>query len=160
MDYLHSYQPFTRIPVYLNCAGMWHMHVIWKDMERTPCTGSKKQQLHHLQNKPLYYRLLWSWWSSESTNNPSLVCELSRFNHVWLCDPMDCSPPDSSAHGVGCHALLPTQDQTQFFMSPALAGDSLSLAPPRDLILPYIVRFHGPSLMKSLCHQSLAPFSF
>ena len=42
-------------------------------------------------------------------------------SHVWLCDPMDCSPPGSSVHGdspdkntgVGYHALLqgifPTQ---------------------------------------------------
>ena len=42
-------------------------------------------------------------------------------SRVWLCDPMDCSPPGSSVHGdspgqnsgVGCHALLqgifPTQ---------------------------------------------------
>ena len=25
------------------------------------------------------------------------VCSLS---HVWLCDPMDCSPPDFSVHGI------------------------------------------------------------
>ena len=36
MYYLHSHQPFTRVPVYLYCAGMWYMHMIWKDMERTP----------------------------------------------------------------------------------------------------------------------------
>ena len=36
MYYWHSHQPFTRVPVYLYCAGMWHVHVIWKDMERTP----------------------------------------------------------------------------------------------------------------------------
>ena len=22
------------------------------------------------------------------------------FSHVWLCDPMDCSPPGSSVHGI------------------------------------------------------------
>ena len=27
-------------------------------------------------------------------------CMLSHFSHVWLCDPMDCSPPDSSVHGI------------------------------------------------------------
>ena len=25
---------------------------------------------------------------------------------LTLCDPMDCSPPGSSIHGVGCHFLL------------------------------------------------------
>ena len=51
----------------------------------------------------------------------SAVCMLSRFCHVRLCNPMDCSPPGSSVHGdspgkntgVGCHTLLqgifPTQ---------------------------------------------------
>ena len=40
----------------------------------------------------------------------SAVHMLSRFCHVRLCNPMDCSPPGSSVHedspGVGCHALL------------------------------------------------------
>ena len=28
------------------------------------------------------------------------LCLLSSFSHVWLCDPMDSSPPGSSVHGV------------------------------------------------------------
>ena len=28
------------------------------------------------------------------------VCMLSRFSRVRLCDPMDCSPPGSSVHGI------------------------------------------------------------
>ena len=28
------------------------------------------------------------------------VCMLSHFTHVQLCDPMDCSPPRSSVHGI------------------------------------------------------------
>ena len=27
-------------------------------------------------------------------------CTLSRFSHVRLCDPIDCSPPGSSVHGI------------------------------------------------------------
>ena len=41
------------------------------------------------------------------------ACMLSRFSHVRLCNPMDCSPPGSSPRdspgkstGMGCHALL------------------------------------------------------
>ena len=42
-----------------------------------------------------------------------LACMLSCFNHVQLCDPMDCSPLGSSVHGDSpgknteqdCHAL-------------------------------------------------------
>ena len=29
-----------------------------------------------------------------------LACLLSHFSHVWLCIPMDCSPPGSSVHGI------------------------------------------------------------
>ena len=32
--------------------------------------------------------------------NTRLCYVLSCFSHVWLCDPMDCSPPGSSVHGI------------------------------------------------------------
>ena len=59
-------------------------------------------------------------------------------SHVWLCDPMDCSPPGSSVHGdspdkntgVGYHALLqgifPTQGLN---LVSHIAGDSLPSEP-------------------------------
>ena len=59
---------------------------------------------------------------------------LSHFSCVRLCNPMDCSLPDSSVHGdspgkntrVGCHALLQgiflTQGSNMCLMSSALAG--------------------------------------
>ena len=28
------------------------------------------------------------------------VCVLTHFSHVQLCDPMDCSLPGSSVHGI------------------------------------------------------------
>ena len=28
------------------------------------------------------------------------ICMLSCFSHVWFWDPMDCSPPGSSVHGI------------------------------------------------------------
>ena len=28
------------------------------------------------------------------------LCMLGHRTCVWLCDPMDCSPPDSSVHGI------------------------------------------------------------
>ena len=38
------------------------------------------------------------------------VCMLSGFSCVWLCNPMNRSPPGYSVHGIlqgmGCHALL------------------------------------------------------
>ena len=44
----------------------------------------------------------------------NLCCALVAQSCLTLCDPMDCSLPDSSVHGdspgkntaVGCHALL------------------------------------------------------
>ena len=30
----------------------------------------------------------------------SCVCMLSRFSRVWLCDPVDCSLPGFSVHGI------------------------------------------------------------
>ena len=62
------------------------------------------------------------------------VCVLSHFNHVWLCDPMDCSPPGSSVHGILRARILewvtmpPPGDlpnpgiEPMSLMSPALAG--------------------------------------
>ena len=29
-----------------------------------------------------------------------VVCVLSHFSSIWLCDPMDCSLPGSSVHGI------------------------------------------------------------
>ena len=37
---------------------------------------------------PVSHRNLWS------------KLSVSRFSHAWLCDPMDCSLPDSSVHGI------------------------------------------------------------
>ena len=34
------------------------------------------------------------------------VCMLSRFSHVWLRDPMDCSPPGSFVHGISQARIL------------------------------------------------------
>ena len=31
---------------------------------------------------------------------PPFVCMLSHFSFIWLCDPMDCSPPGSSVHEI------------------------------------------------------------
>ena len=31
---------------------------------------------------------------------------LSHFSHVWFCDPVDCSPPGSSVHGILQAAML------------------------------------------------------
>ena len=67
---------------------------------------------------------------------------LSHFGRVPLCDPMDCSLPGSSVHGIlqartgmGCHALLQGIFTTQGLNPHLLCllhwqAGSLSLAPP------------------------------
>ena len=49
-------------------------------------SGSRKQNLKlDFKSGPHCYTCVWV---------------LSRFNHVQLCDPMDCSPPGSSVQGI------------------------------------------------------------
>ena len=70
-----------------------------------------------------------------------LLCSVAQSCPI-LCNPMDCSPPGSSVHGdspgkntgVGCHALLPTQEDLpnpgiKLGFS-ALYADSLLSEPP------------------------------
>ena len=66
---------------------------------------------------------------------------LSPFSRVWLCNPLDCSPPDSSVHGISQARILEwvaisfsrgsswPRDWTHVSWKPsALKGDSLPLS--------------------------------
>jgi len=74
-----------------------------------------------------------------------------------LCDPMDCSPPGSSVHGIlqarilewaaisSCKRIFLTQGLNAILMSPALAGKFFTTSvevhqpmPQRDSLLPYL----------------------
>ena len=71
----------------------------------------------------------------------TLFYVLSYFSCIRLCDPMDCSPPGSSVHGIlqtriqewvampFCRGSSLARDQTLVSMSSTLAG-MLPLAPP------------------------------
>ena len=51
---------------------------------------------HHLRDKVSYSQKIlgWCvWWKYNCVCERTLSC-------IWLCDPMDCSPPGSSVHGV------------------------------------------------------------
>ena len=43
--------------------------------------------------------------TSFSTILPSCMCP-QLVSHVWLCNPMDCSPPGSSVHGISQARIL------------------------------------------------------
>ena len=89
---------------------------------------------------------LWSRSALKEVQHPPTPCLGVRAAHLraqscpTLCSPMDCSPPDSSVHGIfpgkntgmGCHFLL-----RGIFPSPGiepasntLAGGFLTTAPP------------------------------
>ena len=40
------------------------------------------------------------WYMLQIYSGIGILCKPSCFNHVWLCDPMDFSPPGSSVHGI------------------------------------------------------------
>ena len=89
------------------------------------------------------------------------ACVLSHFNHVWLCDPMDCSPPGSSVHGILRARILewvtmpPPGDlpnpgiEPMSLMSPALAGSFFTTAPLGE-----------PTIQWTLAIWSLVPLPF
>ena len=71
-----------------------------------PSQGSNLGLLHF---KQILYRL-----TTKKVHNVSAVLCWVTQSCLTLCEPIDCSPPDSSVHGdssgkntgVGCHALL------------------------------------------------------
>ena len=70
---------------------------------------------------------------------PVHACVLSCFSHVWLCSPMDCSPPGSSCHGLEYWSGLPWSPsgdppypgiKPASLIPPALAGGFFILVSP------------------------------
>ena len=70
------------------------------------------------------------------------VCVLSHFSRVWLCDPMDCSPPGYSVHGILQARILEwvampssrgssqLRDRTHILSVSCMQVGSLPLVPP------------------------------
>ena len=70
------------------------------------------------------------------------ACVLSHFSHVRLCNPMDCSLPGSSVHGIlqakilewvtvsSSRASSQPRDQRSLFCLVLWQADSLPLVPP------------------------------
>ena len=92
-----------------------------------------------------------------------------------LCNPVDCSPPDSSVHGilqartlgVGCHALLqgifPDPGiELESPVAPALQADSLPLShrgsPPYALEAIYLSFVDSSRVTCPLLKQSLSQY--
>ena len=76
----------------------------------------------------------------ESETITLLLLLLSRFSHVWLCNPIDGIPPDSPVPGilqartwVGCHFLLQCM---KVKIESEVAQLRLTLSDPMDYSLP------------------------
>ena len=84
------------------------------------------------------------------------VCVLSHFTHIWLfCDPMNCSQPGSSVHGLSQIRILewialPSSRESFWpmsLMSAALAGGFLTTNDTREAWSP----FYEPWISVSSC---------
>ena len=72
---------------------------------------------------------------------------LSCFNHVWLCTPLDCSPPGSSVHGILQARILEQvatpssrgssqpRDGTHVSWVSCIAGGFVTTVPPGKSVL-------------------------
>ena len=83
---------------------------------------------------------------------PYYVLVVQLLSHVWLCDPMDCSPPGSSVHGILQARILewvvlpssrgtsPPRDQTCVSQASCIAGGFFTAEP---LGKPQVVNYSG-----------------
>ena len=94
-----------------------------------------------------WYALTFQLSAHVSLNKYILVCVQSYFSHEWLCDPMDCSLPGSSVHGIlqarilewvampSSRGSFQTRDQTHVSCVSWIAGRFFITEPSRK---PYI----------------------
>ena len=64
------------------------------------CRMLEAHRLWSRTDSTLSYLSALSPWASCLTSVPWLLCQYSSVSRVWLCDPVDCSPPGSSVHGL------------------------------------------------------------
>jgi len=82
----------------------------------------------HCMSAAGHQSLCWMLWDSTGLDSAPCVCTDAQ-SCPTLCDPMDCSPPGSSVHGIFQARILPTPGdlldpgtEATFLVSPALAG--------------------------------------
>lgn len=85
-------------------------------------------------------------------------------SHVWLCNPMDCSPTDSSLHGIFPERILEwavifsskgsSWDKDKICSSciSCITGGFFTVWANREAALVYTIRFNTESYFKSPCY--------
>ena len=89
------------VAISFSSAWKWKMKVkAFSHVRLLDCQKSKEWEYWTLSNTYLLH-----YWQDSKLSRLVLkiigrLCVLSHFSHVQLCDPMDCSPPGSSVHGI------------------------------------------------------------
>ena len=133
---LYPESPTGKILPYLHCSFLGHKHLPHLKHLNISCTHhAGSPQTHQVTPKNRDT-------PSHVSTRHRVLCAQSLQSCPILCDPMDCSLPDSSVHGdspgkntrVGCHFLLQgssqPRDQTHVSCFSCTAADSLPPAPP------------------------------
>ena len=71
----------------IKCGLFVHEVMFWCRWDSQFKSNNENELVFRRQNLAYISYLLW-------------MCMLSHFSHVWLCNPMDCSLPGSSVHGI------------------------------------------------------------
>ena len=124
----HLESPFQPLVIKRSFASSHPVGSVWKEREK----------LHHIQNFLSSYRL-------------TLCCLVSK-SCLTLCDPVDCGPSGSSAHGISQVRTFPSPGDLPNPgikpMSPALAGGFFTTEPPGEPLVLQLLR----ACFTSLCH--------
>ena len=74
---------------------------IWFKTEESSRTAEKKPKIRDIFSASyimLTDAFIFCYWKANESSCPALCAH--GLSHVWLCDPMDCSLPGSSVHGI------------------------------------------------------------
>ena len=101
----------------------------------------------HLQSCTLQSRVFWKWKTDRVTYLLKILhCALIAQSCLTLCDPVDCSPPASSVHGISQARILEwiaisfsresfqPRDQTRLSCVFCIAGGFFTLSVIREVV--------------------------
>ena len=95
----------------------------------------------HYMSAAGHQKLCWMLWGSTGLDSAACVCTGAQ-SCPTLCDPMDCSPPGSSVHGISqarilewvailfCRGSSHSRIEPMSLVSPALEGGFFTTVPP------------------------------